>query len=119
MTAYEMRISDWSSDVCSSDLWTDSVKLRACDSAFWPVVASSTSRVSCGTSASSFFKTRTTFSSSCIRLLLLCRRPAVSAIRSEERRVGKEWVGPVRCRWSPFHEKVKVHNAKQKIHINK
>src|SRR3546814_4739700 len=24
-TAYEMRISDWSSDVCSSDLWTASV----------------------------------------------------------------------------------------------
>src|SRR3546814_1093992 len=23
-TAYEMRISDWSSDVCSSDLWRDS-----------------------------------------------------------------------------------------------
>src|SRR3546814_6790148 len=23
MTAYEMRISDWSSDVCSSDLWPD------------------------------------------------------------------------------------------------
>src|SRR3546814_3554362 len=22
-TAYEMRISDWSSDVCSSDLWRD------------------------------------------------------------------------------------------------
>src|SRR3546814_10430155 len=22
-TAYEMRISDWSSDVCSSDLWID------------------------------------------------------------------------------------------------
>src|SRR3546814_3978565 len=22
-TAYEMRISDWSSDVCSSDLWQD------------------------------------------------------------------------------------------------
>src|SRR3546814_1287738 len=22
-TAYEMRISDWSSDVCSSDLWKD------------------------------------------------------------------------------------------------
>src|SRR3546814_19289202 len=25
MTAYEMRISDWSSDVCSSDLFTDGV----------------------------------------------------------------------------------------------
>src|SRR3546814_6615260 len=24
-TAYEMRISDWSSDVCSSDLWLDAV----------------------------------------------------------------------------------------------
>src|SRR3546814_3269963 len=26
-TAYDMRISDWSSDVCSSDLWSD-MKLR-------------------------------------------------------------------------------------------
>src|SRR3546814_4194491 len=25
-TAYEMRISDWSSDVCSSDLWLDPVE---------------------------------------------------------------------------------------------
>src|SRR3546814_3976532 len=36
-TAYEMRISDWSSDVCSSDLaaaiqhWTDSGKIAAID----------------------------------------------------------------------------------------
>src|SRR3546814_11932562 len=33
-TAYEMRISDWSSDVCSSDLWrwagTRQRKFRAC-----------------------------------------------------------------------------------------
>src|SRR3546814_1088521 len=27
-TAYEMRISDWSSDVCSSDLWNDEETLR-------------------------------------------------------------------------------------------
>src|SRR3546814_3061952 len=26
-TAYEMRISDWSSDVCSSDLWSSSTAL--------------------------------------------------------------------------------------------
>src|SRR3546814_3404010 len=25
-TAYEMRISDWSSDVCSSDLWRDTTR---------------------------------------------------------------------------------------------
>src|SRR3546814_5504128 len=27
-TAYEMRISDWSSDVCSSDLWDRAAELR-------------------------------------------------------------------------------------------
>src|SRR3546814_1266068 len=27
-TAYEMRISDWSSDVCSSDLWSEGMFLR-------------------------------------------------------------------------------------------
>src|SRR3546814_2192088 len=27
-TAYEMRISDWSSDVCSSDLWQASSSVR-------------------------------------------------------------------------------------------
>src|SRR3546814_9939721 len=66
-TAYEMRISDWSSDVCSSDL--TSTPPRAVPSslvitspvtpavsrnasiwlnAFWPTVASSTSTTSCG-----------------------------------------------------------------------
>src|SRR3546814_20545143 len=33
-TAYEMRISDWSSDVCSSDL-ADAVVLSALDSIAW------------------------------------------------------------------------------------
>src|SRR3546814_603239 len=28
-TAYEMRISDWSSDVCSSDLWSGGVLIQA------------------------------------------------------------------------------------------
>src|SRR3546814_16494050 len=28
-TAYEMRISDWSSDVCSSDLWKSSLRWPA------------------------------------------------------------------------------------------
>src|SRR3546814_6139645 len=32
-TAYEMRISDWSSDVCSSDLMTDVIAERAADAA--------------------------------------------------------------------------------------
>src|SRR3546814_6830647 len=29
-TAYEMRISDWSSDVCSSDLQRNNIHLAAC-----------------------------------------------------------------------------------------
>src|SRR3546814_19096643 len=38
-TAYEMRISDWSSDVCSSDLTSPSVFVLSCRSAIlnsWP-----------------------------------------------------------------------------------
>src|SRR3546814_16919441 len=30
-------------------------------------------------------------------------RVVSAAIRSEERRVGKEWVSPFRSRWSPYH----------------
>src|SRR3546814_11560898 len=29
--------------------------------------------------------------------------------RSEERRVGKEWVSTCRSRWSPYHKKKKTH----------
>src|SRR3546814_8409073 len=29
-TAYEMRISDWSSDVCSSDISNEQVQMRTC-----------------------------------------------------------------------------------------
>src|SRR3546814_7894400 len=93
-TAYEMRISDWSSDVCSSDLilfrrasmpgnnrapvWTRqrvpyrstpeerrAGALRLSLSALWP-----------------------------------CRQPDADAVyRSEERRVGKECVSTCRSRW--------------------
>ena len=31
----------------------------------------------------------------------------VTFVRSEERRVGKEWASMVRSRWSPVHEKKK------------
>src|SRR3546814_6932643 len=40
-TAYEMRISDWSSDVCSSDLWHQRISPRAISfrkRCFWPSV---------------------------------------------------------------------------------
>src|SRR3546814_6158302 len=74
-TAYEMRISDWSSDVCSSDLHGGRERLHAsgCDAARGQ---------RCGG-----------------RLRLQGNEVG----RSEERRVGKECVSTCRSRWSPYH----------------
>src|SRR3546814_9788399 len=75
-TAYEMRISDWSSDVCSSDLG-----LRPCFS------------IACRSNKSFRFSQR-----------VFADRPSLCfAQRSEERRVGKECVSTCRSRWSPYH----------------
>src|SRR3546814_3692850 len=74
-TAYEMRISDWSSDVCSSDL-----RLAAARHA--PVAQPPDG----GALAPAFG-----FGAGDHRL------------RSEERRVGNECVSTCRSRWSPNH----------------
>src|SRR3546814_9428898 len=75
-TAYEMRISDWSSDVCSSDL------LGALDVVSTPMdwLAKPAEAV-------------------CV----LNWAAAYHELRSEERRVGKECVSTCRSRWSPYH----------------
>src|SRR3546814_16649560 len=97
-----MRISDWSSDVCSSDLVGDKpADDLACAEAeieqhdnpkrtpvgwvlFRPRAISSAAAAAC-------------FIRICHVLLL---QPPV---RSEERRVGKECVSTCRSRWSPYH----------------
>src|SRR3546814_4471943 len=81
-TAYEMRISDWSSDVCSSDLCRDGSR--------WSPGAA---EASAGRSAWPSPKTVPTW-----------RSPTTATRdRSEERRVGKECVSTFRSRWSPYH----------------
>src|SRR3546814_3700672 len=75
-TAYEMRISDWSSDVCSSDLDVEVGDREISRAASGPVA---------------FAGGRT--------VLDAYHR----ALRSEERRVGKECVSTCRSRWSPYH----------------
>src|SRR3546814_1894987 len=80
-TAYEMRISDWSSDVCSSDL-SDSIDSQS----LALVVTVSGSRKILLSSNSLGPRLASTFTS-----------------RSEERRVGKECVSTCRSRWSPYH----------------
>src|SRR3546814_4839756 len=78
-TAYEMRISDWSSDVCSSDLSQIALAvarlatfLAPHDAEGWLITAD---------------------------MLAADDKPE----RSEERRVGKECVSTCRARWSPDH----------------
>src|SRR3546814_9547316 len=85
-TAYEMRISDWSSDVCSSDL-RFIIRVRN--------KSGGGNEYSWESSAAG------------------CREPSAPGCatngrrrcssRSEERRVGKECVSTCRSRWSPYH----------------
>src|SRR3546814_9105658 len=107
-TAYEMRISDWSSDVCSSDLleFGESTQINT------PVTFEFSDEQG--------HKHRVEK-----RLLILPADPIeegqetelwydpaepedwdriiVQLQRSEERRVGNECVSTCRSRWSPFH----------------
>src|SRR3546814_9000780 len=78
-TAYELRISDWSSDVCSSDLLSLAPALRSL------VVSTMLVRRS---PLIGLTKTR------------VCEFDPLP--RSEERRVGKECVSTCRSRWSPY-----------------
>src|SRR3546814_5244984 len=85
-TAYEMRISDWSSDVCSSDLEGSraediAVAVANLDQADARLESARTALDDTGLKA-----------------------PADGIIlRSEERRVGKECVSTCSSRWSPDH----------------
>src|SRR3546814_11906141 len=98
-TAYEMRISDWSSDVCSSDLHIARPPARAAptrdlrggvehgprDTAHRHPVIFGPNAVQNGE-----------------RQRQIAQRLGLHP-RSEERRVGKEWVSTCRSRWSPYH----------------
>src|SRR3546814_2892992 len=92
-TAYEMRISDWSSDVCSSDLKYRHRKTDAAHQAHSQYLKP--------------FGALRQFAQPQFH-----RDPrqqgdadglADKQARSEERRVGKECVSTCRSRWSPYH----------------
>src|SRR3546814_4156059 len=96
-TAYEMRISDWSSDVCSSDLLgVDLAENPACLAALNPldvvlVFEQRAERV----------VDRLGIERHAVELRQRMR--PIDRLRSEERRVGKECVSTCRSRWSPYH----------------
>src|SRR3546814_5324722 len=91
-TAYEMLISDWSSDVCSSDLL---VCLRNC------IVARPVGRASeCRPSASVIIPCRNEKGNI---EPAIHRMPRFTEDRSEERRVGQDCVSTCSSRWAPYH----------------
>src|SRR3546814_2070846 len=91
-TAYEMRISDWSSDVCSSDL-LDAAEIRHLYKQRHEIIR--------------FQRLVGMMKEVAGRLTTDDDLPnidtAVRPFRSEERRVGKECVSTCRSRWSPDH----------------
>src|SRR3546814_21072508 len=102
-----MRISDWSSDVCSSDLLTmEEVARYEVDRHQFPGVdinAGLTRNYPLGATASHLVGYVGGISEQELR---------AANERSEERRVGKECVSTRRSRWSPYHEK-KTHKTAQ------
>src|SRR3546814_2016709 len=89
-TAYEMRISDWSSDVCSSDL-------GAAKAIAFSLAAAGVSKITI------FNRTACKAEELTRRLSTVFPTLELSVARSEERRVGKECVSTCRSRWSPYH----------------
>src|SRR3546814_20793235 len=99
-----MRISDWSSDVCSSDLLPTEQEL----SAQFGVSRITARRALDELAAQDFVERKRR-----VGTTVAFRSPAkpfqgdidqaVESLRSEERRVGKEGVSTCRSRWSPYH----------------
>src|SRR3546814_12270356 len=93
-----MRISDWSSDVCSSDL---KIAAGEISSVHITVNTLNGDRIHTNTLNANKITTNSIFSNT----LYLGSASADNQLRSEERRVGKECVGTCRSRWSPYHSK--------------
>src|SRR3546814_13662529 len=112
-----MRISDWSSDVCSSDLagddfycaerrlgqWFYCSKPRATEpeKQAVPVPSSAVERMSAITRQLDELKARAILDPTEENVIAYVRFQREQ--RSEERRVGKECVRTCRSRWSPYH----------------
>src|SRR3546814_16765311 len=106
-----MRISDWSSDVCSSDLgrrWASSDDVAMVST---PDPAAYEAILRRGRSALAWEVLRRNPAYRAAYADLPVLPPtgvAADADRSEERRVGKEFVRTCRYRWSPSHYKKKA-----------
>src|SRR3546814_14296981 len=102
-TAYEMRISDWSSDVCSSDLHeaaVDELRARGVDCSFVFYDDPIYGELLRGVVA---------------REQLPATWCANREVRSEERRVGEACVSTCRSRWSRYQLKNNIISWSRQI----
>src|SRR3546814_15521611 len=112
-TAYEMRISDWSSDVCSSDLTALAFQLLIGRSQFFALRLK-------------LFGLLLGFLKQFLQAYPIFRRSDSNADRfghafqkrSAERRVGKECVSTGRSRWSQYPYKKKPKHKNNDLHNN-
>src|SRR3546814_15992822 len=98
-----MRISDWSSDVCSSDLQEEPANMGAWS---WLDRRLETLARTCGVRQPSVgYRGRLESASPAgsFHELHSAHQAEIVASRSDERRVGKECVSTCRSRWSPDH----------------
>src|SRR3546814_15411671 len=116
-----MRISDWSSDVCSSDLQRTrsiaedvhdrALRVPGADGGLVPAVA--VCRIPAGDEQGCQHRG----AGGGVRMLGTGGRVVgAHQLRSEERRVGKECVSTCRSRWSPYHYNKKSYT--HRIHIS-
>src|SRR3546814_12818499 len=100
-----MRISDWSSDVCSSDLIL--VQFNSFRSQCnWPYLVAffcSNSQIVFDVLVNEFFTENPWDCPSSFTYLDDLSAALVDITRSEERRVGNECVSTFRSRWSRYH----------------
>src|SRR3546814_11855104 len=130
-TAYEMRISDWSSDVCSSDLIDRALELLEAGQAKRLLISGVARAVKPKELAAEYgrphklfdccialgFEAEDTRSNATAVARWVARRHSktvrlVTTDRSEERRVGQKCVSTCRSRWWPLHKKINTHQHK-------
>src|SRR3546814_4397232 len=107
-TAYEMRISDWSSDVCSSDLAEMEEWLAAAPGgaeAFaraYDRIGQGAAPAVAGSDPLDLVRRETERWRNHFADLDAAAELLADELRSEERRVGQEGVSTCRSRWTPY-----------------
>src|SRR3546814_17326934 len=111
-----MRISDWSSDVCSSDLFVGAGETVCRQATWWQGKALANghqvhARIYAQIAHAAEDPQPETYTDD-IAVVTGAGKGSIAEARSEERRVGEECVGTCRHRWAPEHEKKNKSNKK-------